>query len=122
MKLTLPFSLVKHIFGLPLISRPRYLVEEVSESPLLEQLQPDVLFLEIRGRFPKWLHLSCPKCGEHIQLPMAGKEHWELRVDMLRRPTVLPSIWETQSCGAHFWIRKGGIIWCREISGEPYVI
>ncbi|WP_428841303.1 DUF6527 family protein [Bradyrhizobium barranii] len=34
------------------------------------------------------------------------------------RPTVAPSIWQTGSCRAHFFIRKGVIVWCRDV-GAP---
>ena len=48
----------------------------------------------------------------HIQLPLAGKQRWSVNVDYLRRPTIAPSIWETDSCGAHFFVRKGELLWC----------
>jgi len=94
--------------------RPKYLARDVPESPRPKELRPDLLFVEVRGGFLKWIHLSCPKCGEQIQLPLAGKERWSLKVDVLRRPTLAPSIWETGGCGAHFFVRAGAIVWCQE--------
>jgi len=95
---------------------PQYLAHDVTESPTQDELRPNALFVEVRGGFLKWVHLPCPKCGEHIQLPMAGKERWSIKVDILRRPTLTPSIWQTNSCGAHFFVRKGSIVWCQEAS------
>jgi hypothetical protein len=46
-------------------------------------------------------------------LPLAGKEKWTVKVDLLRRPTLHPSIWERRTCGAHFFVRRGRRLWCR---------
>jgi hypothetical protein len=109
-----PLSLIESIFWLPFMRRPALLAQAVSECPSPEELGPNLIFVEIRGGHPKWAHIACPKCGDHIQLPLAGKERWSLEVDLLRRPTLAPSIWETESCGAHFFVRKGDLVWCRE--------
>ena len=108
----LPLSLIECIFWLPFIRRPRFLAHSASECPSLEELRRDLILLEIRGGYLKWAHLSCPKCGDHIQLPLAGEGRWSVKVDLLRRPTFSPSIWETESCGAHFFVRNGNLIWC----------
>lgn len=110
----LPLSLVlwarrKGIIG------PAYHCIDVPESPLEHELQPLVVHREVRGGYPKWAHLSCPRCGEHIQLPIGGsKESWRLSVDWLHRPTLSPSIWELQSCRAHFIMQVGKLLWCRD--------
>lgn len=94
------------------IRRPDFVCEVVDEMP--DALAPGVLFREVRGGYPKWLHLQCPRCSEHIQLQLAGRQRWTLKSDWLGRPTVAPSIWETESCQAHFIIRGGHIIWCSD--------
>ncbi len=108
----LPLPVVELVFRFPLMRRPRYLMKTAPEAPAPEELRPSVIVLEIRGGHLKWAHLSCPKCGDHIQLPLAGKQRWSVNVDYLRRPTIAPSIWETDSCGAHFFVRKGELLWC----------
>jgi|ERR1039457_93673 ribosomal protein S27AE len=117
MKLLLPISFAERILNFPFMHRPQYLAIVVSESPSEDELRPNLLLYEMRDGYLKWSHLICPKCGEHIQLPMAGKERWSLKIDFLRRPTLAPSIWETQSCGAHFFIQQGDILWCHENIG-----
>lgn len=114
MKPLLPINIAEGVLNFPFMHRPKYLALAVPESPSLDELRTNLLFYEIRGGYLKWVHLICPKCGEHIQLSMAGKERWSLKIDFLSRPTLAPSIWETQSCGAHFFIRKGDILWCKE--------
>jgi hypothetical protein len=108
----LPLALIERIFRLPFMRRPRLLAQAAPECPSPEELRPNLVILEIRGGYLKWAHLSCPKCGDHIQLPLAGKTRWSVKVDVLRRPTFAPSIWETESCGAHFFVEKGELLWC----------
>lgn len=92
--------------------RPDYLTLEVSETPLDEEMAGDLIYDEVRGGHRKWAHMVCPRCGEHIQVQTAARSKWLLHVDWLRRPTIHPSIWETDGCGAHFFVRKGARLWC----------
>ena len=115
----LPLALIERIFCLPFMRRPRFLVQAAPQSPSLGELRPNLMVLEIRGGYLKWAHFSCPQCGDHIQLPLVGKTRWSVKVDLLRRPTLAPSIWEKAGCGAHFFIEKGELIWCERLpSGE----
>lgn len=107
----LPLSLVEYLFGLPFLRRPRFLGKEATESPTLDELEPNLVIVEIRDGHLKWAHLLCPKCGDRIELPLAGRERWSIKTDLLCRPTVAPSIWEKASCEAHFFLRKGEVFW-----------
>lgn len=109
----LPLFLLEFVFRLPFLPRPAFLVDVVSECPSREELHSDMVLVEIRGGYLKWAHFQCPKCGDHIQLPLAGSDRWSIKVDLLRRPTLAPSIWEQPSCGAHFFVRKGNLLWCK---------
>ena len=113
MMLCLPFSLVEYLFRLPFLRKPRFLAKAAPESPEQEELQPNLIIVEIRDGHLKWAHLLCPRCGDHIELPLAGRERWFIKVDLLRRATLDPSIWEKASCGAHFFLRKGEVLWCK---------
>lgn len=109
----LPLSLAEYLFRLRFLHRPRFLAKEAPESPGLEDLPPNLMIVEIRDGHLKWAHLLCPKCGDHIELPLVGRERWSIKVDLLRRPTLAPSIWEKATCGAHFFLRKGEVLWCK---------
>src|SRR5262245_6237012 len=109
----LPLTIVEWFFRLPFGRRPEYLVATAPGSPALEELGADLVVLEVRDGYLKWAHLRCPRCGDYIQLPLAGKEKWTVTVDWLRRPTFHPSIWERRSCGAHFFVRRGRRVWSR---------
>ena len=103
--------IVEYGARLGVLRKPDLVVMDVAESPDEEELRPGVLFREVRGGFEKWAHFSCPRCHEHIQLPLGGARCWSLRVDWLRRPTLHPSVWQTGSCGAHFFVTRGILVW-----------
>jgi hypothetical protein len=108
--ITLPAFVLNWLVSWGWVRRPDFVCEVVDESP--DSPAPGVLFHEIRDGHPKWLHLQCPRCKDHIQLQLAGRQCWSLKRDWLGRPTIAPSIWETESCQAHFFIRAGRIVWC----------
>jgi hypothetical protein len=110
---SLPLRLIELVFRLPFLSRPAFLADSASERPSREQLHSGMVLVEMRDGYSKWAHLQCPKCGDHIQLPLAGNDRWSIKVDLLRRPTLAPSIWEQTTCGAHFFVTKGKLVWCQ---------
>lgn len=109
----LPLTLIEWFYScVPFLRRPYFLAAVVPEGPSSSELQPGVVFIEKRGEYLKWAHFPCPKCGDHIQLPLAGGERWSLNIDILCRPSLDPSVWERRGCGAHFFIKKGEVFWC----------
>src|SRR6266702_1667557 len=57
----------------------------------------------------KWVCLLCPGgCGANIALSLnpASRPRWRVICDFWRRPTVEPSVHQTNSCGCHFFIRS----------------
>lgn len=108
----LPRFFVSFLIWLGLLRRPQFLCVDVADEPRLADLVAGKVFREVRGGYAKWAHLKCPKCGEMISLGISNKGPWKLEVDWLGRPDINPSIWQTGSCGAHFFIRSGRIDWC----------
>jgi hypothetical protein len=108
----LPLALVECAFRLPFVRRPNLLTHSATQSPSAQELRDNILIVEVREGHLKWAHLLCPKCGDHIELPLAGSERWTIKIDLLRRPTLAPSVWEKTTCGAHFFIRTGNVLWC----------
>ena len=116
----LPLALVEWLYATLQRVRPRWLVVDVPETPTAEELADGLLLREVRDGHVKWGHFRCPQCGEHIRIGLAEGSDWQMRVDVFRRPTILPSIWQTGTCGAHFFVRKGQITWCRLLeAGQP---
>src|SRR5437868_232141 len=102
-----------------IISRPALLAVDVPEAPEENDLLEGFLLREVRDGYPKWAHLRCPRCGEHIQLPLAGRGAWSLKIDWLTRPTIHPSIWQKGSCKAHFFIVRGEFVWTNNKYNQP---
>jgi hypothetical protein len=105
-----PLWLVRMLVAIELVEQPDFLASDVAERPGEAELQAGVILREVRGGFPKWAHLKCPWCGEHIELPLAGSHAWRMSADFLGRPTITPSVWQTGSCGAHFFVRQGKLL------------
>jgi hypothetical protein len=110
--IVLPLSWLEWLTEKGLWRRPKFLIRDVDEEP--DDLDESIIYREVRGGHPKWAHFICPKCSETISVPIVGREAWSLRVDFFRRPTLYPSIWQTGSCGAHFFVTKGELAWCQE--------
>lgn len=61
----------------------------------------------------KWLLLKCPcGCGQQIALNLMSSHtpRWRVEVQSRSRFSVHPSV-DSTSCGAHFWLRDGRVIW-----------
>ncbi|MFN3509676.1 MAG: DUF6527 family protein [Allorhizobium sp.] len=69
------------------------------------------------GGVEKWACFRCPGgCGEKIQLSLSRtrRPRWSVRLDWLGRPTVEPSVRQTNQCRCHFWIWQGQVQWCAD--------
>jgi hypothetical protein len=63
----------------------------------------------------KWACLRCPGgCGNLISLSLnpQRRPRWHVLTDYWTRPSVSPSVHQTNDCGCHFWIRRGKVEWC----------
>jgi hypothetical protein len=73
-----------------------------------------VLAVVERAGTLKWVLLRCPcGCGEDLALNLM-RSHlpvWELAVNRTGQASLHPSVHAT-TCGAHFWLRNGTVIWC----------
>lgn len=62
-----------------------------------------------------WLAImKCPcGCGNLIELNLLNdfKPTWKIFIDSNKKITLSPSIWRTDGCKSHFWMKKGRIVW-----------
>ena len=96
------------------LSLIEYKVKFVSENPDYSKVREHEMLIVGGKRFVKWAYFKCPcGCGETVVLPLIKSKgpSWSLKVDRLGRPTLTPSIWKTEGCKSHFYIKKGLIIW-----------
>ncbi len=85
-----------------------------------DQIVPGELVFVVDAGIEKWACFKCPGgCGAAIPLSLNRKRRpsWVVALDWFQRPTVTPSVHQTNKCGCHFWITKGCIDWCKD--GKP---
>lgn len=102
-------------FGL--IQKPDFVVSRLTEHPAPESLAEGRLYIVGDGAHAKWAYFRCPAdTNEIVQLSLmpTRRPRWEVQVDGLGRPTVRPSVRQTDGSFAHFWITKGKIDWCAD--------
>jgi len=105
------------------------LIEPIQIAPVVSPNHPDidalpegVLYVVGGEDYKKWAFLVCPcGCRERIMLSLSAnrRPRWQVEIDWLGRPTVKPSVWQTDGCYSHFWIRKGAIHWTAD-TGTPH--
>ncbi len=93
-------------------ARRRFRVVTAEELP--DRLKKNTLYAI--GSGTPWLAaLQCPcGCGDIIQLSLLEYEspRWSLRQKKDGTPTLAPSVWRSQGCKSHFFLRQGVILWC----------
>ena len=113
------------IFLAKILRRLRWLTFEfhVERHPVLPDRDlndPGTMVLVESGKIQKWVCMSCPGgCGQKISLSLnpERRPRWTVSTDFWQRPTVHPSVHQKNSCGCHFWIKKGQVRWCK--GGRP---
>lgn len=99
------------------IERPDFICQLVSEHPTDHEIKVGVIYV-VGGRgFQKWAYFRCPTDGEEIiqlSLMKSHRPRWEVAVDWLERPTVDPSVRQTDGSFAHFWVKEGHVILCSD--------
>lgn len=86
---------------------------QVEELP--SKLRQKTVYLVGEGRH-KWIAaMICPcGCGGIIQLNLMPRERprWELTEHSEGTVSLHPSIRRIRGCKAHFWLKRGNVIWC----------
>jgi len=97
------------------------IVATVSSDHPEGAVAPGLLHVVGGTGYQKWAYLSCPcGCGAPIMLSLSAtrRPQWHVRIDWLDRPTIEPSIWQTDGCHSHFWVKRGQIDWVAD-TGKP---
>lgn len=92
------------------------------DYPDTDTMPPDVLHVVGDKTYQKWVYFKCPcGCGAPIMLSLSTKRRprWSVKIDWLDRPTIDPSVWQTDGCYSHFWVRKGQIQWTGDTGRPP---
>ena len=88
----------------------------VRTEELPDRLEPRHVYVLGEGANRWFVARACPcGCGELIQLSvMEGRRpRWELTENADGTVSVHPSVWRTEGCRSHFFLRRGRVEWCR---------
>lgn len=73
------------------------------------------LYVISEGAYLMQASMVCPDgCGATINLNLMPDDQpcWTLKIGPGGRPTLRPSVWQHDGCGAHFFLRDGRVVWC----------
>ncbi|WP_368040676.1 DUF6527 family protein [Roseicella sp. DB1501] len=96
----------------------------MDRHPTPEELPAGRLVVVEDGGRQKWVCFRCPGgCGARLQLSLnpTRRPRWGVSLDWLRRPSISPSVHQTNACRCHFWVKQGAIDWCRDTGTRPPV-
>jgi hypothetical protein len=113
---------LRFLIWLGLIRRPDFWMRVVADHPARALMQPGLIYIVGGPGYRKWAYFLCPTGnGDLIQLSLQAKHRprWEIRPDILGRPTVHPSVRQLEGSYAHFWIRNGNVFWCDDTGRKP---
>lgn len=78
-------------------------------------INPGVAALVRGSKGYKWILMQCPcGCKQQIALNLmqSHSPHWRVEIQSHDLFSIHPSI-DSTTCGAHFWVRNGQVIWCQ---------
>ena len=87
------------------------------DMPVSEDVKENTLVILGGKDWAKWVLLKCPcGCGDLITLSLmkSHKAFWNLKIDLMKRVTLSPSIWKNDGCKSHFFVKKGKLRWAKE--------
>lgn len=96
---------------------PGYRLAFCSETKAPDAVAPLTVYVIRSGSNQKWAQLKCPcGCGDVIllNLSQSRRPRWGVTSSLLRKATIFPSVWRTDGCRSHFFIRRGQVDWCLE--------
>lgn len=102
---------------LQIIEKPDYTYMLVTQHPTDEEIENNVIYVVGGKGYQKWAYFRCPTDrSEIIQLSLMRNYRpcWRVQPDWLHRPTIHPSVRQTDGSFAHFWIKRGKVSICQD--------
>ena len=95
--------------------KPEKLIRNKYVEMIPEHLNPGFLYVEGDGHKNQFASILCPcGCKEEINLNLEPDEDpcWLLGAGKLT--DLSPSVWKSNNCKSHFFIKKGKVKWCSD--------
>jgi Family of unknown function (DUF6527) len=86
----------------------------VSEGALTLDLNPKTLYVVTEDGMAWQAALICPcGCGAQLDLNLLPDERpcWRVCISTDGAASLSPSVWRTEGCRSHFFLREGRIVW-----------
>ena len=92
----------------------KYATKLVESRPTQDSISDQAVTIVGQKDYKKWAVMKCPcGCGDILNLSLMRniEPNWHLNIDNLGRLTLSPSIWKTDGCRSHFYLRQSKVIW-----------
>ncbi|ODS01930.1 hypothetical protein AUC71_02765 [Methyloceanibacter marginalis] len=103
------------LIRLGIIAKPDLLARTVPDHPSPELMEPGVIYVVAGKGYRKWAFLRCPSDHDEIiqlSLMTSRRPRWRVNIDLIGRPTIHPSVRQLDGTYAHFWVKRGRVVWC----------
>jgi hypothetical protein len=104
-----------------IVRKPIFVANYLEDHPTQETIHAGVIYIICNCGYQKWAMFRCPRYeNEIIRLCLMANQQprWTVKIDLLGRPTISPSVRQLEGSYAHLWIKKGNVEWCSD-SGKP---
>jgi hypothetical protein len=92
----------------------RYKVRRVDDEP--QSVEEGFVYVVEDAGLAWAAVMSCPGgCGQllHMNLIPDSEPVWHLTEHADQTATLVPSVWRKESCGCHFLLKEGQVLWCK---------
>lgn len=113
------FAIIQLLRSVGLL-RADLITRVAARMPADAEIVPGELVVVESDGLQKWACMKCPGgCGVKIALSLNAnrRPRWRVADDWFCRPSIDPSVHQTNDCRCHFWVRRGLIKWCP--NGRP---
>ena len=107
---------------LRLIPPTEFVAIVTPDYPDTSALAPGIFHVVGDRHYRKWAYFTCPcGCDAPIMLSLSStrRPQWRVEIDWLDRPSIEPSVWQTDGCCSHFFVRRGVIEWTADTGTPP---
>jgi hypothetical protein len=99
-------------------------ISHTTVTPSNNQIAKNDFFLVRHKKKDYWALFQCPcGCGEVISLSLQKihANYWRVYKSKNNRPSLSPSVWQSEGCCSHFILTDGRIYWCENTGRVPYL-
>lgn len=107
------------------LRKQKYTAKWVEDIP--EKLNSNSFYIVGTKKHPFKLVSKCPAklCNHLVQVKVLKDENalneWRITEHQDNTISLYPSVWITRKCGCHYWIEKGKLRWCNQLSYKNWL-